>query len=216
MDKNRADWVLDMYKTRYSNILGKIWPTIGSNGFNEHNLTVNYTIAFETVAARNNEETSAWFEFQIPNESKNNHRMDGLIINHTTKELYLVEAKRFSKNKLKRKRRELGYDFIRIENLDLSRFENLFVEKELISDYQIFGILLFDLWTENKEQIDLLNQWQEICDKPDSKLLSGFFDINVDCDNQILIPMMQEVKSDSWEKEDYSYYLGTLIWKKRA
>ena len=214
MDKSRADSVLDLYQTRYARILGKIWPTINDNGFNEHNLTANFTAAYEAVAANHREETSAWFEFQIPNGKRNNHRIDGLIVNHTRKELYLVEAKRFSKNKLTKKRGELGDDFIRINKLDLNRrFEKFFAGDESIAEYQVFGVLLFDLWTENQEEKELVGHWTAICETPDSNKLSVFFDRSIEYDD-LLLPGIREVKSRRWEIKDYSYYLETLIWER--
>ena len=213
MDQKRADSILDLYQARYARILDKIWPTVKSNGFNEHNLTANFTAAYEAVAANHHEEACVWFEFQIPNGERNNHRMDGLIVNHTRKELYLIEAKRFSKNKLAEKRGELGDDFIRINKLDLSRFKDFFARDESIAEYQVFGVLLFDLWTENQEEKELVGRWTAICETPDSKKLSAFFDRQT-AYNGRLLPGIREVKSKRWENEDYSYYLGTLIWEK--
>ena len=85
------NYVVDAYQARYSSVLNKIWPTMGSNGFNEHNQTVNFMIAYETVAEENNEQISTWYEFQISNGTKRNNRIDGLIINHTKREVYLIE-----------------------------------------------------------------------------------------------------------------------------
>lgn len=220
MEKTRLDSVADAYSKRYSDILNKIWPTMGSNGFNEHNQTVNFMIAYETVAKKNNEQISTWYEFQISNGKKRNNRIDGLIINHTTKELYLIESKRFYLNNMNDTRHQLGNDFVRIEKLDLnSRFddEGLFNNNESIAEYKVFGILLFDLWTETKAQKDLLKEWKDVCKSPSSKSLFDFFDsfdIKIERDDRDLLPIEKEVRCDRWENDKYSYYLGTLIWKK--
>ena len=222
MNKERANSVVDAYSTRYACILDKIWPSINSNGFDEHNQTVNFLIAYETVAAKNGEQISTWSEFQIANGNKNNNHIDGLIINHTKKELYFVESKRFSLHNEDDKRLELGADFARIQELDLNnRFEKekLFAKKESISEYKTYGILLFDLWTQRPWQKDLLEKWKKICEKPSSKALSEFFnstDSNIDCDDKDLLPIVREIVCDRWRNEDYSYFLGTLIWKKRT
>ena len=219
MDKKRMNYVFDAYQARYSSVLNKIWPTMGSNGFNEHNQTVNFMIAYETVAEENNEQISTWYEFQISNGTKRNNRIDGLIINHTKREVYLIEAKRFSKNNLQKKQKELGNDYTRIENLGLGRFEELFYEKESISTYKVFGVLLFDLWTETPAQEGLLKNWNNICDNPSSDLLSDFFyfnnsDSKIDCAKSCLLPIVREVICNRWKDENYSYFLGALIWGK--
>ena len=173
----------------------------------------------ETVAEENNEQISTWYEFQISNGTKRNNRIDGLIINHTKREVYLIEAKRFSKNNLPKKQKELGNDYTRIENLGLGRFEELFYEKESISTYKVFGVLLFDLWTETPAQEGLLKNWNNICDNPSSDLLSDFFyfnnsDSKIDCAKSCLLPIVREVICNRWKDENYSYFLGALIWGK--
>ncbi len=120
-------------------------------------------------------------------------------------------------NNLYRKRRELGRDYSRIQSLDIeSRFSEFF-KVDSISDYCVYGGLLFDIWTETKSEKSLYETWKSFCSNKDTKTLVEFFCLPEDiklADTDIYYPLLKEVKADRWKNEKYSYYLGTLIWKK--
>ena len=200
--ENIFELVMDAYVKRYQNVLKKYWPTMNDNGFTEHNQTVNFINAYESIATKNNEIVSSWYEFQISDGRKNSNHIDAILVNHTTKELYLIEAKRFSRNSIKKKRRELAQDYLRILSLDVkNRFENFFVD-ESIKNYQVYGVLLFDLWTETRTEKALQTKWENLCLNPNLDDFQDFLssqDIDkqvVFCDSKCFLPMMKEVKAD--------------------
>lgn len=226
MDKKRIDILADEYQDRYNTVLRRVWPTMGGNGFNEHNQTVNYLLAYEIIAKENNEQITTWYEFQIPNENdkkKRNNRIDGMIINHTKKEILLVEAKRFCYNDVEKKRRDVGEDVIRIEELDMStRMEGVFYsESDNKSDYSVYGVVLFDLWTENEIEKAACSRWKRICDKVQTEDVISFLRIRDDEVNEVkglrecVGATQREVTCKRWENEAYSYFLNTLVWKKQ-
>ena len=152
MEKQRLEKVVELYHNRYNAILERIKPSIQSNGFAEHNQTANFVSAYELIAGNKKEAVSSWYEFQILNGKRADNRIDGIIINHSAKEIYLIEAKRISRNKIQKKKAELIKDYCRIMQLDkASRFTEV-LKDENVSDYSIYGILLFDIWTENKAE----------------------------------------------------------------
>lgn len=187
MDKIRFEAVAAEYGKRFNTILNRIWPTIKDNGFNEQNQTANYLAAYSKIADERHEIISTWFEFQIPNEEKKNNRIDGLIVNHTSKSVYLVEAKRFSQNTVNKMREKLGEDICRILDLDLEeRFDTASEEeprvfekgKESIQDYTVYGVALFDLWTyaeNHKSEWETKRLWMQFCEEHDIDALSEFF-----------------------------------------
>lgn len=222
MDEMRLNEVIRVYRDRYLDILSRIWPTLGSNGFNELNQTVNFMTAYEAVAAKKGEKITTWYEFQIHKGEKKNNRMDGLILNHTSKELYLIEAKRFSKNKLDDKKQDLGKNLLRIEDLDGNRrFDTTFFKgNESIDGYTQYGVLLFDLWTEKSSQKDLLESWAAICQNPEWQKVTEFFKVSEDetakhSSRAEMLPIFTEVNCADWEEKDYSYYLGCFVWMKK-
>ena len=76
----------------YERILKEFYPSLGSTGFQERNLTVNFSKAYENVCEAEN--VLSWFELQF-GDKKNNH-FDCVVINNTRKELFIVESKRFT------------------------------------------------------------------------------------------------------------------------
>ena len=226
MDRKMMGIVADEYQYRYVEYLKHIWPTMESNGFNEHNQTVNWIVAYEKVAKKSQEVITSWYEFQIPNEyddKKRNNRIDGLIINHTKKEILLLESKRFCKNDVAKKRRKVGEDVIRIERLDLAtRFNDFFCsELDVLGDYNVYGVVLFDLWTENDAEKEAFSIWKQICDETNVETIRSFLCIEDEEReytqglNECIGATQREVMCKRWEKKDYSYYLNTMVWKKQ-
>ena len=217
MEKQRLEKVMELYHNRYNAILERIKPSIQSNGFAEHNQTVNFVSAYELISCNKKEAVSSWYEFQILNGKSSNNRIDGIIINHSAKEIYLIEAKRISRNKVWKKKTELIDDYCRIMQLDkTSRFTEV-LKDENVSDYSIYGILLFDIWTENKAEKKLYHKWSEFCDSSNPSC-EEFIKV-LDADTTIfkpeyvsgeVFPMIKEVQS--LRGKDYSYHLCVFVW----
>lgn len=217
MEKQRLEKVMELYHNRYNAILERIKPSIQSNGFAEHNQTVNFVSAYELISCNKKEAVSSWYEFQILNGKRSNNRIDGIIINHSAKEIYLIEAKRISRNKVWKKKTELIDDYCRIMQLDkTSRFTEV-LKDENVSDYSIYGILLFDIWTENKAEKKLYHKWSEFCDSSNPSC-EEFIKV-LDADTTIfkpeyvsgeVFPMIKEVQS--LQGKDYSYHLCVFVW----
>lgn len=217
MEKQRLEKVMELYHNRYNAILQRIKPSIQSNGFAEHNQTVNFVSSYELIAGEKKEVVSSWYEFQIPNGKRSDNRIDGIIINHSAKEIYLIEAKRISRNKVRKKKAELINDYCRIMQLDkASRFTEV-LKDENVSDYSIYGILLFDIWTENKSEIKLYQKWSKFCDSSNPSR-EEFIKV-LDADTTIfkpeyvsgeVFPMIKEVQS--LRGKDYSYHLCAFVW----
>lgn len=217
MDKQRLEKVMEIYHNRYNDILERIKPSIKSNGFAEHNQTVNFVSAYELIAGDNKEVVSSWYEFQIPNGKRSDNRIDGIIINHSAKEIYLIEAKRISRNNVQDKKAELVADYRRIMQLDkVIRFTEV-LKGENVSDYSIYGILLFDIWTENEAEKELYRNWNEFCNSK-NPTREEFIKV-LDADTTILkpeyvsgekFPMIKEVQC--LRGKDYSYYLCAFAW----
>lgn len=217
MEKQRLEKVMELYHNRYNAILERIKPSIQSNGFAEHNQTVNFVSAYELISCNKKEAVSSWYEFQILNGKRSNNRIDGIIINHSAKEIYLIEAKRISRNKVWKKKTELIDDYCRIMQLDkTSRFTEV-LKDEKVSDYSIYGILLFDIWTENKAEKKLYHKWSKFCDSSNPSC-EEFIKV-LDADTTIfkpeyvsgeVFPMIKEVQS--LRGKDYSYHLCVFVW----
>lgn len=217
MKRQRLEKVMEIYHNRYNDILERIKPSIKSNGFAEHNQTVNFVSAYELIAGYKKEVVSSWYEFQIQNGKRSDNRIDGIIVNHSTKEIYLIEAKRISRNKVRKKKAELIDDYCRIMQLDkVNRFTEA-LKGENVSDYSIYGILLFDIWTENKAEKELYHKWNELCNSK-NPTREEFIKV-LDADKIILkpeyisdeiFPMIKEVQCLRGKK--YSYYLCAFIW----
>ena len=47
MNELVLELVMKVYSDRYQSIMDRIWPTMGSNGFNETNQTHNFLNAYE-------------------------------------------------------------------------------------------------------------------------------------------------------------------------
>ena len=144
--------VFDNYKKIYQNILDSFYPSLGSTGFQERNLTVNFSKAYERTYV--NDEVSSWFELQF-GEKKNNH-FDSIIINRSKKIIYIVEAKRYSTPDAK-KNSSIN-DITRIEEYVKNDF-NVDPRFKNYKNYKIYGIILGDVWQESNPKKDLYNSF---------------------------------------------------------
>ena len=81
MNKILLEEVFKDYKNIYDNILNAFYPSLGSTGFQERNLTVNFSKAYESVYEKDT--VFSWFELQF-GDKKNNH-FDCLIVNENKK-----------------------------------------------------------------------------------------------------------------------------------
>jgi hypothetical protein len=80
------DKVLHRYKENYCRIFECIYPSMGSTGFTERNLSVNFAMAYESV----HKDSITWYEFQFG--KKNNLHYDAIIINPAEKEIVIVSS----------------------------------------------------------------------------------------------------------------------------
>ena len=103
--KTSLDDVFDRYAEQYSAILNKIYPSKGSTGFTERNLSVNFSKAYEDIAGKDS--AISWFEFQFG--AKSRQHVDLVLLDYLSKELYIVEAKRFSNPTKKNRRDRTGH-----------------------------------------------------------------------------------------------------------
>lgn len=94
------DKVINKTVERYEKILDNYYPSFGSTGFTERNLTFNFCSCFYNIAAE--KDLVIWQEVPIENSKSNKkEHFNSLIISRKAKKLYLVEAKRInSKNKI--------------------------------------------------------------------------------------------------------------------
>ncbi len=78
--------VLAEYKAKYVSVFRNFYPAMGSTGFPERNLSVNFSKAFETVAASRGYDVYSWFELQMRGNGKKdengNKHCDALIVDN--------------------------------------------------------------------------------------------------------------------------------------
>ena len=167
LEKKFWDEVFGEYKRVYLNVLCRFYPSMGSTGFQERNLSVNFSKAYETIArkeiARNGKKKSetafSWFEFQFckkeqENENKkgqkNDNHFDCLLVNTFRKEIVFVESKRFLNEGRKesiKKDIERITDYVNGEMTTDSRFNGY-------RDYRVYGLILTDVWQNEEERKD--------------------------------------------------------------
>lgn len=148
--------VFCLYKSYYVDILKCIWPSIDSNGFQERNLTVNFTNAYKEIAEINNESAIVWFEFQCGDNGKKH--VDALLMNITSKEIFVIEAKRY--NNVNQKVKSVAWDVKRIQEFFYDK--SIFIERlGDISDYKFYGMILADVWCETKSKIDIAQLYSD-------------------------------------------------------
>ncbi len=145
------DKVFEQYGKNYERIFDVLYPAKNSTGFTEHNLTVNFCRAYETVYP----ESVSWFEFQFG--KYNNLHYDAIVINPKLKNVLLIESKRFSNPNKKLK--EIGFDINRIcESINLYRSD--FDRIDGFDSYRITGVILADVWTETKQKTKILESFR--------------------------------------------------------
>lgn len=140
-------------KKVYSEIFENFYPSKNGTGFVEKNISVNFAKSYETIHNSVGEKCFSWFELQFGN--RNNKHIDCCIVNITTKELFLIESKRF--NNVESKRIEVYNDIERLINFEIvselsSRLEN-------ISDYTVYGVILADVWCENEKKTNVYSDF---------------------------------------------------------
>ena len=154
------DIIFDIYGDIYRNILKKFYPALGSTGFPERNLSVNFAKAYESYMKISNQDVYSWFEFQFGKE-KNKH-VDAVIMNETSREIFVIESKRYSNPN--DKMLEVGEDIDRVfefakqiveenkpngaKRIDVSRFD------------RIYGVILADVWTETDKKIEIKESYK--------------------------------------------------------
>ena len=135
----------------YERILREFYPSLGSTGFQERNLTVNFSKAYEYVCKTDN--VLSWFELQF-GDKKNNH-YDCLIINNTRKELFIVESKRFTSSM---KKQSVLNDIERINSFVKNGLDERFDDYK---NYKVFGVILADVWKENNTKKEIYRAFKD-------------------------------------------------------
>lgn len=147
--------ILEEYKENYNNIFNTFYPAKNSTGFTERNLSVNFAKAYEKI----NPNAITWYEFQFG--EKNNLHYDAIIINSESKELIIIESKRFSN--LLKKINEVEEDIIRINKSVSTYYADFKSRIENFEEYTIIGVILADVWTETKNKTALKDAFLNSC-----------------------------------------------------
>lgn len=150
--EDRLDKVFKNYKAIYQNILSSFYPSVGNTGFQERNLTVNFSKAYEKTFSH--DDVFSWFELQF-GENNNNH-FDCLIVNRSQKELFLIEAKRFSNTTGKKD--SVLEDVERINSFVKAKMDDRF---DGFKDYRVYGLILADVWQENQKKKGLYESFKQ-------------------------------------------------------
>ena len=143
MDKTFFDKVCIKFKHNYEKIFEHIYPAKNSSGFTERNLSVNFAEAYEKTAMQLNQNCITWYEFQFG--EKNNQHYDAVVVNITTKEILVIEAKRF--NDLPKKIYSTVNDIHRINNFPAEILNENSCRITDFNLYKIYGVFLADIWT---------------------------------------------------------------------
>jgi hypothetical protein len=137
------DKVIKKTVERYEKILDNYYPSFGSIGFTERNLTFNFCSCFYNIAAE--KDLVIWQEVPIENSKSNKkEHFDSLIISRKAKKLYLVEAKRInSKNKID----SVESDLKRIRN----NWKNINIDEET-KGYSKHAVIIADIWIPHSNE----------------------------------------------------------------
>ena len=136
--------VFENYRYNYQRIFSILYPSKNSTGFTERNLSVNFANAYERI----NPSAITWFEFQFG--ENNNLHYDAVIIDPENKRLLLIESKRFSNPHTKIA--SIANDIDRIQNIKINYLHDFMSRIPDILNYQIFGVILADVWTETRKK----------------------------------------------------------------
>lgn len=155
-DRKFFEEILKEIKGHYVNVLSKFYPTVGSRGFMEENLT----IAFGNAFAKSCPEAVIWYELPFTKEPKDRFHVDLAILIPDEKHLVLVESKRFSESG---KVKECTNNLKRISDPGNIR-ELLKVHSKhnegLVDKYKtVTACILADVWTESKFKREVYDQW---------------------------------------------------------
>ena len=180
--------VFKLFKKEYDSILESFYPSIGSTGFQERNLTANFVKAYEKAYSKN--KVVSWFELQFGEDNKNH--LDSIIIDLTEKRIFLIEAKRYVNTTSKRD--SIDRDIKRI--IEFSNYIRSGKERfEDFINFDIFGVILADVWLENNKKKEIFKLYK------DKKMFIG------KCDSSI--EEYYALKTKKYEK----YALLSYIWK---
>lgn len=157
------------YRKLYETILNRIYPAKKSTGFPERNLSVNFSKSYESVVHKYNQIAYTWFEFQFG--EKNNKHLDALIINDTTHEIFIIEAKRY--NNPQQKKSEICKDIDRIPEFVKDLDGRLNADGTNRFGYNFYCIILADVWDETDEKKTIIEFYRkQYKEKPLKEFLS--------------------------------------------
>ncbi len=111
-----------------------------AESFTERNLTVNFSKTYE----KNHTNSITWFELPF---TGNTCHLDAMIVDYDSKEVFFIEAKRI---KLTRKIKSMCDDIKRIYELYDNKAVELSGRLVNYNDYKYYGVILADVWVENK------------------------------------------------------------------
>lgn len=211
MNWERRELVFSRYAGIYEEIFQYIYPSIDSTGFGERNLSVNFSKAYEAVAAEAGEKALSWFEFQFG--PAHNLHVDAVILNDTAEELLIVESKRFSM--VQKKSREIKKDIGRIYELVSQLREENGCRIDLSKVNRCYGVILADVWPENPRKERILESYQAgVLDpfSPDSFLNQYCYSENAISNQEFpsLTYKVQGLKEGEWATP---YYLMSFLWE---
>ena len=131
-------------------LTNQFYPSVGSTGFQERNLSVNFSKAYDKTYDKDN--IISWFELQFGKD--NNKHFDCLIINVSKKEIYIIESKRYTD--ASSKDASIDEDIERIVSFVEKGLDDRF---EKYKNFKIYGLILADVWTENDAKLDIYNSY---------------------------------------------------------
>jgi len=143
-----------LLRENYIKILRYFYPALGSNGFEERNLSHNFVFSF--IQSLNDSEAFAWFEVSIMGGQK----MDCVVFSPKVKSVFFIESKRFVNGKIDSKKDSLREDYKRIIENHLLILDNKRWKGGFEISYK-FAILLCDIWTEREDSSKLKMEWKE-------------------------------------------------------
>lgn len=153
------DEILKEIKGHYVNVLSKFYPTVGSRGFTEVNLTVACGNAFAKTCS----EAVIWYELPFTKEPKDKFHVDLAIFIPKERHLVLVESKRFSESG---KVKECTDNLKRISDpwniRELLKVHSKHNEG-LVDKYKtVTACILADVWTESERTFKqkVYDQWR--------------------------------------------------------
>lgn len=149
--KTELEKVTDLYFKRYEKIFDNYYPSHDSTGFTERNLSVNFAFAMEKIYSR----AFTWYE--VPLKRKGEH-CDAVIFNADTKEMFIIEAKRFDKPGKKSSFLSDVGRVINKENIDYIKTE---YKSPMIDNFKCYALLLADVWLETSSKMKIYNEWGE-------------------------------------------------------